>query len=149
MFASQSAPKVLLDQSKETVALEKMHIIGGNRKWVAWEAKHRLCIFGINIRNWFSKIYKEFATWFFTFCENFVSKFKKNHEDKTKRLLLTSISMSLICPISNGIFPYQSAPKVLIDPNKDIIIMELYKLHKIGRKSTRSKMQNKNSVFLE
>ena len=49
--------------------------------------------------------------------------------------------MSLICPISKGICPSQSAPKVLPDPNKDIIfIMELYKLHKIERNSTRSSL---------
>ena len=51
-----------------------------------------------------------------TLCPNF-----KSHEDKAKRPLLTFVSMSLICPISNGMFPSQSAPKVLLDPNKDII----------------------------
>ena len=37
------------------VALEKMHILVEDRKWVVWEAKHRFSIFGINIPNWLSK----------------------------------------------------------------------------------------------
>ena len=77
MLAFQSTPKKLLDQTKETIlitALEKIHIIGENSKWIFWEAKDRFCIFGKNSPNWLSKI-KGFATWFSTFCENFVSKF--------------------------------------------------------------------------
>ena len=73
-----------------------------------------------------------------------------NHENKAKRRLLTFVSMSLICPISNGMFLSQSAPKVLLDPNKDIrFIMELCKLHKIGRKTTRSacKAKYKPCIF--
>ena len=34
-----------------------------------------------------------------------------------KRPLLTFVSMCLMCPISNGMFPSQSAPKVLLDSN--------------------------------
>ena len=58
------------------------------------------------------------------------------------------VSMSFIRAISNGTFPSQSAPKVLLDPNKDlIVIMELYELHKIGRKSTRSSLGNKTQTL--
>ena len=42
MIAFQSTPKKLLDQTKETIlitALEKIHIIGENSKWIFWEAK--------------------------------------------------------------------------------------------------------------
>ena len=60
-----------------------------------------------------------------TLCPNF-----KNHEDKPKRQVLTFVSMSLICP---GMFTWQSVAKVLLHPNKHIaLIIELYKLHKIG-----------------
>ena len=56
--------------------------------------------------------------------------------------------MSLICPISNGMFLSQSAPKVLLDPKKDFIfIMELYKLYKIGRKLTKSSLQSKTQTL--
>ena len=56
--------------------------------------------------------------------------------------------MPHIHPISNGMFPSQSAPKVLLDLNKDIIlIMELCKLHKIGRKSTRSSPASKTQTL--
>ena len=58
------------------------------------------------------------------------------------------VSMSFIRAISNGTFPSQSAPKVLLDTNKDLIfIMELYELHKIGRKSTRSSLGNKTQTL--
>ena len=68
----------------------------------------------------------------------------KRYEDKPKRLLVTFVSMTFICPISNGIFPSQSAPKLILHPNKDFIfIMELYKLDKIGRKSTRKGLRRK------
>ena len=41
-------------------------------------------------------------------------------------------------------FPYQDAPKVLLNTTKDIIfIMELYKLHEIERKSTRCSLGSK------
>ena len=44
-------------------------------------------------------------------------------------------------------FP-KCAPKELLDPNKDtIFIMELYKLHKIGRKSTRSSLGSKTQTL--
>ena len=56
--------------------------------------------------------------------------------------------MSLICSISDGMFPSQSAPKVPLHPNKDIIfIMELYKLQKIERKSTRSSLGSKTQTL--
>ena len=72
----------------------------------------------------------------------------KNHEEKVKRLLLTFLSMSLISPISNGMFSSQSAPKVLLGSNKDIIfIMELHELHKNWRKSTRSSLGSKTQTL--
>ena len=77
MLAFQSTPKKQLDQTEEAIlitALGKVHIIGEHRKWIIWEAKDRFCIFGKNFPNRLSKI-KRFATWFSTFCENFVSKF--------------------------------------------------------------------------
>ena len=47
-------------------------------------------------------------------------------------------------------FPPQGAPEVLLDPNKDIMafIMALYKLHKIGRKSTRSSLGGKHKPYM-
>ena len=76
-----------------------MHILVENRKWVVWEAKHRFCIFRINI--------KGFATWFSTLCENFESKFEKitRTKQKDRRLFL--------CPLY-ALFPMEcSLPKVL------------------------------------
>lgn len=75
MFALQSTPKKLLNQTKGTIfiiALKKIHTIGGNYKLVVWQAKDRFCIFGIII---------------------------KNYEDNGKRSLLKIVSVSLICPI--------------------------------------------------
>ena len=67
-------------------------------------------------------------------CPNFK---KVRRLDKPKRSLVTFVSMTLICPVSNGIYAYQSAPKVLLYPNKDfILIMELYKVEEIDSKST-------------
>ena len=61
---------------------------------------------------------------------------------------MTFVSMSLIYPILNGIFRSQNAPKVLLDSNKNIIlIMESYKLHKIERKSARSRMGSKTQIL--
>ena len=83
MLAFQSTPKKLLDQTKETIlitALEKIHIIGENNKWIFWEEKDRFCIFG----NFPNRLNKGFATWFSTFCQNFVSKFKKITKIKQK-----------------------------------------------------------------
>ena len=61
---------------------------------------------------------------------------------------MTFVSMSLIYPILNEIFPSQNAPKVLLDSNKNIIfIMESYKLHKNERKSTRSSMGSKTQIL--
>ena len=71
-------------------------------------------------------------------CPNFK---KVRRLDKPKRSLVTFVSMTLICPVSNGIYAYQSAPKVMRHSNKDFkFIMELYKLEKIGRKSTRKSL---------
>ena len=70
MFAFQSTPKKLLDQSKETmsiIAMEKICMIEESRKWVFWEAKDR---FGKIIPNRLSKIKQNLCL-----IENFVSKF--------------------------------------------------------------------------
>ena len=78
ILAFQSTPKKLLDQTKETIltiALEKIHIIGENSKWIFREAKGRFGIYGKKNPNRFQKLNKGFATWFSTFCDNFVSKF--------------------------------------------------------------------------
>ena len=130
------------------VALEKMHILVEDRKWVVWEAKHTFSIFGINITNWLSKTIQRVCNLVFHILWELRVQILKNHENKAKRTLLTFVSMFLICPISNGMFLSQSAPKVLLDPNKDIrFIMELYKLHKIGRKTTRSSLQSKTQTL--
>ena len=51
-----------------------------------------------------------------------------------------------IC-ISNGMFPSKSAPKVLLEASKNfILIVELYKLHKNWRKSTKSSL-HKPCIF--
>ena len=56
--------------------------------------------------------------------------------------------MSLICPISNGSFPSQSAVKVFFEPNKDFIsIMELFKGDTIGRKLTKSSLESKTQTL--
>ena len=56
--------------------------------------------------------------------------------------------MPLICPISNGMFPSQIAPKVFLDPNTDIIFtMEMRKLHKIGRQPTSSSLESKTQTL--
>ena len=78
MFAFQSTPIKLFDQTKETtfiITLKKIHIIGGNHKWVVWDVKDRFCNFGIIIPNGLSKLYKGFANWFSTICEKFAYKF--------------------------------------------------------------------------
>ena len=50
-----------------------------------------------------------------------------------QKVRYVTVERSLICPISNEMFPSQSAPKVLFGSNKAIIfIMELHTLHKIG-----------------
>ena len=155
MFASQSAPKVLLDLNEETIftiALKK------NRTSVAWEAKDILCIFGIIIPNWLSKVMQGVCNLVFHILWELRVQILKNHENKSKRPLLKFVSMSLICAISNGMFLSQSAPcplyalfqmecsfpKVLLELNKNIgFVMELYKLHKIERKSSRSGLRSK------
>ena len=128
------------------IALEKMYILVENRKWVVWEAKDRFCIFAINIPNWLSKTMQRVCNLVFHILWELRVQILKNHENKAKRP--TFVSMSLICPIFNGMFPSQSAPKVLLEPNKDIrFIMELYKLHKIVRKATRCSLQSKTQTL--
>ena len=57
------------------------------------------------------------------------------------------VSMNHIFHISNGMFPSQGAPKVIHHQNKDFIfIMELYKLAKISRKSTRKSLRSKTKT---
>ena len=147
MFPSQSAPKVLFDPNKETIfiiALDKTHVIGGKSSMAEWEAKHRFCIFGIIIPSWLSKIIQRVCNMVFHILWEFRVQMWKITKRKQKPPLLTLVSLSFINPISNGIFPSQSAPKVLLDPYKEIIvIIELYKLHKIWRKSTRSSLGSK------
>ena len=55
------------------------------------------------------KLNKGFATWFFSFCENFV-QILKNHKNKEKDRY--HVSMSLTCPISNGIFLLLKCSKI-------------------------------------
>ena len=99
------------------------------------------------IRNWFSKIIRVCNLVFHILWELCV-EILENYQDKAERPLLTFVFMSLICPISNGMFPFQSVPKVLLEPNKNFIfIMKLYNLHKIGRKSTKSSLQYKTENF--
>ena len=127
--------------------MEKIHIIGENRKWVVKEAKDRFCTFGKIIPNRLSNVIQRVCNEVFHILWELCVQILKNHEDKAKELLLKFVSMSLICTISNGMFPYQNAPKVLLDPSKDtIFMMELYKLHKNERNSTRSSLGSKTQT---
>ena len=111
MFDIQSTPEKLLDQTKETIfiiALGKIRIFGGNRKWVVWEAQDRFCIFEIIIPKGLSKIIQRVCNLVFQILWELCLQNLKNHEDKAKRLLLEIVSMAFICPVSNGIFTYQS-----------------------------------------
>ena len=99
------------------VALEKMHILVENRKLVVWEAKHRFSIFVINVPNWLSKTIQRVSDLVLHILWELPVQILKNHENKAKRTLMTFVSMSLICPICNGMFLSQSAPKVLLSPN--------------------------------
>ena len=106
-LAFQSTPKKLPDQTKETILitpLEKIHIIGENSKWMFWEAKDRFCIFGKNSPNWLSKIKQRVCNLVFHILWELYVQILKNHENKAKRPLLKFVSMSLTCPISNGMF---------------------------------------------
>ena len=77
MLAFQSTPKKLLDQTKETIlitALEKVHIIGENNKWIFWEANDRFCIFGKIFQTGYQKLkglQLDFPHSVRTFCPNF------------------------------------------------------------------------------
>ena len=75
--------------------------------------------FGKIIRNGLSKIIQRICSVVFHILWELRVQIFKNDEDKAKRPFLMFVSMSLICPILNGIFPSQSAPKVLLEPNKD------------------------------
>ena len=56
--------------------------------------------------------------------------------------------MTLICLFSNGMFPSQSAPKVILHPNKDFIfIMEVIKLNKIGSKTQNKQAKHRPCMF--
>ena len=110
---------------------------GGNRKWIVWEAKHRLCIFRINI--------KGFATWFSTLCGNFESKFEKitRTKQKDRRLFL--------CPLY-ALFPMEcSLPKVLqkcfLTQIKTLDSLWKHKLHKIVTKTTRNSLESKTQTL--
>ena len=53
-----------------------------------------------------------------------------------------------ICLSSNEMFPSQSASKVILDLNMDFIfIIELCKLDKIGRKSTKKSLRSKTQIL--
>ena len=111
-------------------------------------AKHRFSIFGIIIPNGLSEMIQRICNLVFHILWELRVKIFKNYEDKAKWLLLTFVSTPLICPISNGMFPSQGTPKVLLEPHKNfILIMELYKLHKIGRKSKKSSLQSKTQTL--
>ena len=150
-----SLPKVL--QKYSLTHIRKLYSLsncincikfGENQQETVWEAKHRPCIFGRIIPNWLSKIIWGFCNMVCHILCEFRGKIRKITKRKQEKPLLTFASMSLICPISNGIFPSQSAPKVLLDLYKEIIvIIELYKLHKIGRKSTRSSLGSKSQTL--
>ena len=132
-----------------------MHVGGGwwgggvgNCKWVAQWTKHRFGIFGIINLNGLSKVIQNICNLVFHILWEFCVQMLNNYEDKAKRPLLTFVSMSLICPVSNERFPYQSASKELLESNKNVIfIMELYKSHEIGRKSTKSILQSKTQTI--
>ena len=121
--------------------------MGENCKWVVWWAKHRFSIFDIIIENGLSKIIQRICNLVFHIPWELCVQILKNYEDKAKRPLLTFVSMPLIYPISNGMFPSQKALKVLLEPKDFIFIMELYKWHKIGRKSTKSSLQSKTQTL--
>ena len=75
-----------------------------------------------------------------TSCPNF-----KKVRRQTRKTVINVCFMTLICPILNGMFPFQIAPKVTLHPSMDFIfIMEFYKLDKIDRKSTRKSLQSKH-----
>ena len=53
-----------------------------------------------------------------------------------------------ICLISNGMFPSQSASKVLLDPNKEtIFIIALDKTHVIGGKSSMGRVGSETQIL--
>ena len=88
MLAFQSTPKKLLDQTKETIlitALEKIHIIGENSKWIFWQAKARFCIFGKKFLKRLSKIKQRVCYLVFHILWELCFQMLKNHENKVKR----------------------------------------------------------------
>ena len=89
------------------------------KRWIVWWAKHRFGIFGKIIPNGLLKIIQRICRVVFHILWELRVRILKNYKDKAKRSFLMFLSMSFICPILNGIFPSQSAPKVLFEPNKD------------------------------
>ena len=88
MLPLQSTPKKLLDQTKETIlitALEKIHIIGENSKWIFWEAKTDSASLEKMFQTGYQNLSKRFGTWFSTLCENVVSKFLKIVKKKKQK----------------------------------------------------------------
>ena len=80
----------LLDQTKETIlstALEKIHIIGENGRWIFWEVKDRFCIFRKNFPNRLSKIKQRVCNLVFHILWELCVQILKNHENKAKRPL--------------------------------------------------------------
>ena len=80
----------LLDQTKETIlstALEKIHIIGENGRWIFWEVKDRFCIFRKNFPNRLSKIKQRVCNLVFHIQWELCVQILKNHENKAKRPL--------------------------------------------------------------
>ena len=80
----------LLDQTKETIlstALEKIHIIGENGRWIFWEVKDRFCIFRKNFPNRLSKIKQRVCNLVFHILWELCVQILKNYENKAKRPL--------------------------------------------------------------
>ena len=112
------------------------------------KAKHRFIILRIIILNWLSKTTQRISNLVSHILQELRVQILKTYENKPKRPLVTFVSMALKCPISNGMFPSKSASKVILHPNKYFIfIMELYKLDKIGRKSTRKSMRSETQTL--
>ena len=127
------------------IALEKMHILVENRKWVVWEAKDRFCIFAINIPNWLSKTMQRVCSLVFHILWELRVQILKitRIKQKDRRLFpcLLYALFSMEC----------SLPKVLQKCSLNQIdirfIMELCKLHKIVRKATRCSLQSKTQTL--
>ena len=99
--------------------IRKLYLLSHWKRWTVWWAKHRFGIFGKIIPSGLSKTIQRICSLVFHILWELRVQILKNYEDKAKGPLLMFVSMSLICPILNGIFPSQSAPKVLLELNKD------------------------------